>query len=207
MVLDLDKRRIYTSVNAGELKPGDKAYVSDSIEGLKNYVSKKLAGGLWRIKGILPEDAVHRFQVETHRGTEVFTLAYLVERAQNCTNCGLRRRCCRQVQPNPELTKCGDYIAETKTIEKTWRPFKDTAELVKVWGDKIGGYDLADKLTMPRIWVRKKNEPTSKGDLITAYGEAGVTIDTHGCYMKELLDYFEFLDGSPCGVEVLEVTE
>lgn len=85
--------------------------------------------------------------------------------------------------------------------EKTWRPFKDIAELKQTWLAKNGAKSKGD-LYEPFIWVRSKSNTTSTY-LITHYcGNTGVV---HLCgylnvSLEQLFEDYTFLDGSPCGV-------
>lgn len=151
---------------------------------------------------------------------------------ENCTNCGNRMTCIKQKTEHPELTKCGDYkryecseykqkaekhtdynhCEEAKKAyycamtnacpNKHYRPFRDTDELIKVWREKSKQVHSDYSLTMPYIWVRRK-EANSKGQLITEFGDGwGVGVGRGEAYnMTDLLVYFTFLDGSVCGVE------
>lgn len=89
-------------------------------------------------------------------------------------------------------------------VEKHYRPFRDTDELIKVWTSRNndGKAYLLNSLDMPLIWVRRKGANT-KGQLITEFGDGwGVGIGRGEAYnMTDLWVYFTFLDGSPCGVE------
>lgn len=101
---------------------------------------------------------------------------------------------------NNPTGSCPHYEAE-----KHYRPFKDTDELIKVWGEKekkVWGYNWLDnKQPMPLIWVRRK-ESNCKGQLITKFSDPSwVIMSTEGYNMTDLFEHFTFLDGSPCGVE------
>ena len=94
-------------------------------------------------------------------------------------------------------------------IEKIYRPFKDTDELIEKWWN-LNGWSKAetkyknDKLRMPLIWVRRKDDPKDKGRLITAFNDISVELGEAGggdvLMMDVLFELFIFLDGSPCGV-------
>lgn len=99
------KERIYSAVNADELKPGDKVIVADDLATLKRCVKDN--SPIDTLRRIGEEDDVFRFGVEDN--TAIFTLAYLIERAENCTNCAGRITCIRQKPEHPELTKCCNY--------------------------------------------------------------------------------------------------
>ena len=212
--MNFDEKMVFSAVNAGELKPGDKVYVSDSIQGLKDYVSKKHVGGLWRIKDILPEDVVHRFQVETHRGTELFSLAYLVERKENCTNCGSET--CWGKEYSYEEGRCINCKHWREKLERKVIPFKHKQQLIDCWYKKkypsCSSFMMRTlgnaKLENPSIWLRWKEPPNDEAE-VTGYGgkNGGVFIIDKWYSMADLLDTFTFFDGSPCGVEVMEVIE
>ena len=139
---------------------------------------------------VIDEDYDLRFEVNFNKGR--YALAYLVERAENCTNCGARWVCPLNAPENPSITRCNAYEPLKLNTEPHYRPFKDTDELIKVWDAKIGTpkWGTDGDLTMPLIWVRNKSN--KKPWLINEFG-------------KRILDYLftncEFLDGSPCGVE------
>ena len=84
--------------------------------------------------------------------------------------------------------------------EKDWRPFKDVDELKKVWYDKMPFDVLSTGLEEPFIWVRWKGGKEHK--LITGYYNEGsqVFLCDEWIPLERLFKYYEFLDGSPCGV-------
>ena len=206
--MEFDKSRVFTALNADELKPGDKVIVANTIGHLKHYVAHCTKENCI-IKGILDEEETRRFLTPGDK----FSLAYLVERKENCTNCiG-----CELEQD--KTYKCPHYISAYKAIlnigkrpeskinslnkkpdfvslgngqyaeRKHYRPFKDVDELVKVWCDKGGKWQKRE-MTMPLIWVQNKSN--KKPWLINEFD-------------KRILNYLftncEFLDGSPCGAE------
>ena len=223
--MEFDKNRVYTAVNADELKPGDKVIVADDLDTLKRCVKDNSPIDTLRMVG--DEDYLFRFGVKDNWVS--FALAYLVERAENCTNCA----CHCEVTAHPELDRCKNWTSKTENrcsacarsknggrgtcvleegygcddyeqkVEKHCRPFKDTDELIKVFCEKTPKiYDKDDeKLFMPYIWVRYKNLPKSKGMLINGFEDNIVYVMYTDRSMQELFDKFEFLDGSPCGVE------
>lgn len=115
-----DKSRIYTVVNAEELKPGDKVIVADDIATLKRCVTDAIpVDPLFRI-----EDGAKTFRFTVRNFS--YALAYLVERKENCTNCGNRGNsycsCFIRGKSDDELSRtvCGNYIrlSEPKTEKK-----------------------------------------------------------------------------------------
>ena len=103
--MEFDKSRIYTSVNAEELKPGDKVIVADDLQSLKEYVLS-LDKHITTLDTICGEYAMQRFCADA----DIYALAYLVERKENCTNCG--GHC--EVTAHPELDRCEYYKPITK---------------------------------------------------------------------------------------------
>ena len=214
--MEFDKSRVYSAVNADELKPGDKVIVADSITELKNKLLNEFEGEV--LTGVLNEEWHGRFEI----GDNNYALAYLVERKENCTNCKfkLNPECNKSKWPEQavKLFRCDDYVPKTKQkaekhtdynhceeamisarLKKHYRPFRDTDELVKVWCDKGGKWQKRE-LTMPHIWVRNKERGSQ--ELIVAYnGDMFLTEYAQG-NMERLLEWYTFLDGSLCGVEV-----
>lgn len=76
--MEFDKSRCYTSLNADELRAGDKVIVADRLSDLKILIQENAIRTLKKVKG---EDKGYRFDV----GVGIpYALAYLVER--NCTD-------------------------------------------------------------------------------------------------------------------------
>ena len=62
-----------------------------------------------------------------------------------------------------------------------------------------------DPLTMPLIWVRQKGDATDRGHLIVSFSNNGCSVidvdDIRVMLWEMLFGEWEFLDGTPCGVE------
>lgn len=83
--------------------------------------------------------------------------------------------------------------------EKDLRPFKDMQELKNAWSDKAGM--IAD-YEEPMIWVRWKDGNEHR--LINAYNYGGgreIKICGDWVSLRQLFEQYEFIDGTPCGVE------
>lgn len=80
--MEFCKDRVFTSLNADELRAGDKVIVADTLDGLKHKVQE--GKDILVLQGINPETWGRRFSLTN---TD-YALAYLVERKENCTNCG-----------------------------------------------------------------------------------------------------------------------
>lgn len=154
--MDFDIKKVYSAVNAEELKKGDKVLVADNLAVLKDIVEGDCH--VETIERIL-EQPSFRFKIK--RGNYAF--AYLVERA----------------------------------AEK-WRPFKGLGELITAWQKKTGV--TARPNTMPLIWVRPKNDLNMRAAII-AFDDRNVYIIDEWYYYTAFFEMYEFLDGTPCGVE------
>lgn len=87
--------------------------------------------------------------------------------------------------------------------KQTFRPFKDCDELVEFWSKNYQtGFRPA--YIKPFIWVRVKVDKRER--LIVAYGDNFVEIGnkTKAVTLQHLFEQYEFLDESPCGMEVKE---
>lgn len=81
--MEFDKSRVYTALNADELKVGDKVYVADNLYDLKYDVENDC--NLAVIQGIHSDDFNERFKIRFVSGKndeQTYCLAYLVERAK-----------------------------------------------------------------------------------------------------------------------------
>ena len=229
--MEFCKDRVFTALNADELRAGDKVITAHCMADLKTWVEADAEPNV--IELIQDETNTDRFTCKCFNSDKTYStsLAYLVERAENCTNCAEGRwdaehqkilcdpvncgngnvvfrnheiEVCEYWKPKtkrPELVSLGNgqYAEKPKTTEKHYRPFKDTDELVKVWCDKGGKWQKRE-LTMPHIWVCSKDKYKSK-DLITGFNAYAVSIGIEENSMQDLFKDYEFLDGSPCGVE------
>ena len=101
-------------------------------------------------------------------------------------------------------------ISLNKGIDRQYRPFNNCDELIEVFREKceaeVNCSTFFPKLYKACIWVKHKEYGTE--NLITAFdndnesiGGSCVFIQDIWVDMKELLDNFSFLDGSPCGKE------
>lgn len=71
--MEFDKSKVYTAINADELKVGSKVILADDLDELKAYVKDNKNSFI--LKGIKSEDASARF----YDGVYAWHLAYLVE--------------------------------------------------------------------------------------------------------------------------------
>jgi len=207
--MKFDKNRVFTSLNADELSPGDKVILANTMANLRDDVERGV--NIQTLREVHGEDCLSRFIGKDGW----YPLAYLYEKSENCTNCGNRRTCALQVREHPELEKCNQYISESiikelrARVEQSehYRPFNDVYELIAKWWELDGwskkeAEHKKDKLRMPLIWLKHKYNLCHVSSLITGFfGDkiivSGETIES----MKDLYKDWVFPDGSPCGVK------
>lgn len=207
--MNFDEKMVFSAVNAEELKPGDKVICGDSLLELKQRVEKGLP--VLEIIEICGESYHTRFHCLQIRSGHIFPgaesysiLAYLVERQENCCRCGHAMCSLAGTKEKDKKVKTCEYYEP----KNKYRPFQDTNELIDCWYEKKfpscpGFARFSSVLTAPSIWVRKKN-CTAMSDFITSYDGGGVRVCNEYKTFVELFDGYEFLDGSPCGVEAKE---
>lgn len=78
--MKFDKSRVFTALNADELKAGDIVFVADSIAGLKDMVENDIAAGSRKIERVGTAEEAYRFHVKCSGQTLCYNCAYLVER-------------------------------------------------------------------------------------------------------------------------------
>lgn len=198
--MNFDEKMVFSAVNAEELKPGDKVIVADTMMTLKGIVLANDETRAVELKAINTGDNMYRFKAQ---GSE-YNLAYLVERQENCCRCGHAMCSLAGTKEKDKKVKTCEYYEP----KNKYRPFQDTNELIDCWYEKKfpscpGFARFSSVLTAPSIWVRKKN-CTAMSDFITSYYGGGVRVCNEYKTFVELFDGYEFLDGSPCGVEAKE---
>lgn len=140
--MEFDKSKVYTALNANELKVGSKVFAANSIDMLKRKVLD--GNDVLEVRKILEEDYERRFELNLE-GT--YPLVYLVSEPEETWIVYV----CRRKDDEPYLTACRsdrwetvqkDYGAKTKLFEgtedecETWyasrRHFTD---IIAAWED------------------------------------------------------------------------
>lgn len=167
--------RIYTVLNADELKAGDMVVVGDNLAELRDKVVEAddptaMRGDFKMVLPIVqvkPIDAGYRFVVEDRYGTQVgYALAYLVERK----------------------------------VETGWRAYKDSDEMKEDFQKRYLTHISVDNpMWHPTIWLKHKEDNVSCQ--IIAVRDEDVYV--YGCWnsFDNLLEEYTYLDGTLCGVE------
>lgn len=104
--MEFKKENAYSAINADELKPGDKVICANDMGHLRHYVTSN--GAVLELQSILDENEGSRFVAGTGRVS--FRLAYLIERAENCTNC---EGCISYIKPDKAFG-CEDWKPKTE---------------------------------------------------------------------------------------------
>jgi hypothetical protein len=125
--MEFQKERVFTALNADELKPGSKVIVADSLSRLKRYVT---TGDrvIDTLSGIDTEDVCCRFLVNGSR----YALAYLVSEPEEKDWIVYL---CRRDGKKPYLTSCRSdkwEVAQEKYGAKT-KLFEGTEEECEKW--------------------------------------------------------------------------
>lgn len=72
--MEFDKSKVYTALNADEVKPGSRVFVADNLTALKRKVKENLLEDLFTLNKVLSAESSYRFRTEN---TD-FMLCYLV---------------------------------------------------------------------------------------------------------------------------------
>lgn len=211
-----DKSKVYTALNAEELSKGDLIIGADTLAQLKEKVEIRNYKDLLSILEIRDNDKWSRFDTQEN----YYSLAYLVCPARNAEAFKAwyngQKIEMEYAEPNENessvwrLFECEEpnwckyhYRPAPKEITgKEYRPFASIDELItefeKRFKTNVPSYAL------PLIWVRQKIK--NERYLITGFvksEQSGVCVKIGNAYygLGVFFDHYEFLDGSPCGVE------
>ena len=114
---------------------------------------------------------------------------------------------CKHKNKKDDETPCNDCFDRSEWVkarpscanaEETDRPFSTVSEFIDEY--KVKNNIVNNEDVVPLIWVRDKE--CHSVNLITAYNENCVFIQDVFFDLSELFDKYEFLDGTPCGIEV-----
>lgn len=117
--MEFDKSRVYTSLNADELKQGDKVITALCMADLRALVESNAEPSV--IEVIQDETNTYRFTCNRQNKDMAnwrydVPLAYLIARAENCTNCGKHEDCgfVQNQSRFANLNRCEDWKPKTK---------------------------------------------------------------------------------------------
>ena len=144
--MEFDKSKVYTALNADELKIGSKVIVGDTVDALRNRVQNGTTP--LTLSEIRRDSYERRFRVEEYTEPEsVFSFAYLVSEPEETWIVYV----CRSKNVEPYLTACRsdrweivqkDYGAKTKLFEGTddesdkwYEARRDLTDVIAAWED------------------------------------------------------------------------
>lgn len=89
-----------------------------------------------------------------------------------------------------------EYLTQ-EVREVTYRPYKDTKEMIEDFKDRFGVY--CPSCGLPFIWI--KSTLHNSWILANYIGSHGLFIDNTYLDMKKLYSDYTYLDGSPIGIK------
>ena len=115
--MEFNENLVFTSLNADKLSPGDKVILANTMANLREDVERGV--NIQTLREVHGEDCLSRFIGKDGW----FPLAYLYERAENCTNCEKADKCkisiYRRKQGLDEKSdRCYEYKPKTERAEK-----------------------------------------------------------------------------------------
>ena len=96
-----------------------------------------------------------------------------------------------------------EYRVKPEEPKKKWRPFKDIQELKDTWYKRVLNDCEPILFIEPMIWVREKQGSLTRMVHGLDYSRSLIDIG-HWCSLEYLFNAYEFLNGTPCGVEEVE---
>ena len=201
--MDYDKSRVYTALNADELKVGSTVLCANTITELKNYLKENVELHYRELKKILTENNAKRFRVQCPTFLNDFAFVYLISEPeetyyvhknsdgfifdtdyyQNYCFYGTREECQEWIDKH----------------SPKFRPYKNCDEMIEDFKQRkhFEGFVYY----VPMIWVKDENATS----LITDFGVKGdnerVCLGAENYDMEELFNDFKYLDGSPVGAK------
>ncbi len=160
--MEFDRNRVYTALNADELKPGSKVIVANYLESLKTQVeANSYPSYVVELSQIMGTSSTNRFKA----GNKTFNLAYLISKPE--PNCIVY--VCRRKGVEPYLTACRSDVwesvneigAKSKLFEGTeeecanwYESRKHLADVIAAWED---GKDIQFRRDKDNLWTTVYN--------------------------------------------------
>lgn len=164
--MDFDKSRVYTALNADELKPGSKVILSNNLDFLKSKVSTEC--DVTELKRVFDESYERRFQTDFRGTKKAWLLAYLISEPEEKNWIVYLHRKPSLTEYSYYLTSCRsdrwesvkeDYGAKTKLFEGTedecerwYTSRRHLTNVIAAWED---GKDIQFKYD--DCWVEASN--------------------------------------------------
>lgn len=213
---EFDESRIYTAVNADKLHAGDLVVCADDMNTLRKLFATH---EVKELRDIFDEDEVYRFEVKPR---DEYALAYLLCTADDpCKDIKLAYYEGKQIQYQwsdghwediacPSFESSPDhYRVKPEKPEGSegsegtlYRPFNSVQELIDIYV-KLSRVTCSSDMSFPQIWLKSKLTHVAllitKLDFNVPIGHVWLSDGKYS--LPELLEYFTFLDGTPCGVQ------
>ena len=90
-----------------------------------------------------------------------------------------------------------------KSSKKNYRPYETVHEFIQDYQDRFPTTNPRPCYTLPFIWLRNKNKKDER-ELVYCFRDLVIKMDNTYWDMNDLFDQWEYLDGSPVGMEVKE---
>jgi hypothetical protein len=214
-----DKSKVYTALNADELSKGDIVYVADTLKRLKGFIDSDSDNNFYVIEDISSESNESRIEVIGMDGKILyFNLAYLICPSYNAEAYKAwhegKKIEMEYAEPDENETSVWKlfeneepnwYEANYRPAqEEKYRPFATLDELIAEFKKRF--QIKTPSYAFPLIWVKPSSKDNNERYLITGYidnEEDGQLLLIGDRYygLCVLFAGFQFLDGSPCGVE------
>lgn len=162
-----------------EIPTTDEVFYGNSLLDLQKVVEEESPNGRGRLTKVDPDSLP--FRIMTPEGIEVW-VKYIYPIPKDET----------KVIDNEALEEKSYFVKDKQPV---LRPYKNIQEILDV-AYNVTKKNIPDN-AKPLLWVRHKN--TGNVFLVTAYCENGVMLDEFYDF-EELFKFFEYIDGSPCGV-------
>ena len=90
-----------------------------------------------------------------------------------------------------------------KSSKKEYKPYETVHEFIQDYQDRFPTTNPRPCYTLPFIWLRNKNKKDER-ELVYCFRNLVIKMDNTYWDMNDLFNQWEYLDGSPCGMEVKE---
>lgn len=169
--MEFDKSRVYTALNADEVKVGSKGIFANTVYELQKFVAeeKTITGAhIKKLVSIMPDDFQARFNGSSMSLPIVYSLFYLVEESEE---------------------------EKYRPYKDTEEMIKDFLERYNSYN---GNSNMGNPMYNPLIWIKRTG--SQYAELIVAIGDKKVCANAVYT-LDMLFDDFTYLDGSPCGIK------
>lgn len=177
--MEFDKSRVYTALNADELKVGDKVIVASCLQEMENAVEYEIEECICTLKKVMDTSYSSRFCIGDDE--RLYSIVYLVERAPE-----------KKWRPYAD---CDEMIKDFKTRYEKSLGIEDISVSSPMWHPLI--WVKCDSTSFTAIITAFDNDPDSPQIYIGGHD----TYSMKWLSLENLFNCYTYLDGSPCGVE------